>query len=150
MHHVLLSPIAHALALLQHPHHNTWPQTFPLRRYSQKAFHTALSLKLLLVLRVQVRSEAIAPILGGDNASSMLHLRPGAACFAAPEVLTVLRPTRACVVGLLPMFQARVRTSERLYSSLHVMDCGHVHADIVYILCIFSESSLENRANVGP
>ena len=111
--------------------------------------HTALSLKLLLVLRVQVRSEAKAPILGGDNASSMLHLRPGAACFAAPEVLTVLRPTRACVVwGCYRCFM-RVCAPPNGCIPHSTSWTGHVHTDIVYI-CIFSESSLENRANVGP
>ena len=99
MHLVLLSPIAHALALLQHPHHNTWPHTFPLRRYSQKAYR-ALSLKLLLVLCVQVRSEAIAPILGGDNASSVLQIRPSAACFAALDVLSVCGRRRRGLMGL--------------------------------------------------
>ena len=62
--------------------------------------HTALSLKLLLVLRVQVRSEAIAPILGGDNASSVLQIRPGAACFAALDVLSVCGRRRRGLMGL--------------------------------------------------
>ena len=44
---------------------------------------------MLLVFRVQVGSEAVDPILGGDNAISVQQIRRGAACFAAPEVLSV-------------------------------------------------------------
>ena len=101
MHQQLLSPVARALALLQHPPRHTCSHTLALRRYSLKE-HTALSLKLLLVLRVQVRSEAIAPILGGDNASSVLQIRPGAACFATScgaGCAVGLRPTEAWVDG---------------------------------------------------
>ena len=84
MHQQLLSPVARALAFAcSSTHPGTPGRTLSLSGGTLKK-HSALSLKLLLVLRVQVRSEAIAPILGGDNASSMLHLRPGAACFAAP------------------------------------------------------------------
>ena len=57
---------------------------------------TALSLKLPPVVRAQVEFEATARILGGDNATSMLHLRVGAAYFAVLEVLPMCAFTRAC------------------------------------------------------
>ena len=50
---------------------------------------TALSLKLPPVFLALVEFEATARILSGDNATFMLHLRVGAACFAALDVLSV-------------------------------------------------------------
>ena len=50
---------------------------------------TALSLKLPPVFLAQVEFEATARILGGDNATFMLHLRVGAACIAALDVPSV-------------------------------------------------------------
>ena len=50
---------------------------------------TALSLKLPPVVRAQVEFEATARILGGDDATLMLHLRVCIACFAALDVLSV-------------------------------------------------------------
>ena len=44
---------------------------------------------MLLVFRVQVGSEAVDPVLGGDNAISERKIRPGADCFAALDVLPV-------------------------------------------------------------
>jgi len=44
---------------------------------------------VLLVFRVQVGSEAVDPVLGGDNAISERKIRPGADCFAALDVLPV-------------------------------------------------------------
>ena len=41
------------------------------------------------MFRVQVGSEAVDPILGGDNAISVRKIRPGADCFAALDVLPV-------------------------------------------------------------
>ena len=40
MHQQLLSPVARALALLQHPPRHTCSHTLALRRYSQKAYRT--------------------------------------------------------------------------------------------------------------
>ena len=48
---------------------------------------TALSRKLPLVFRVQVGCEATVPILGGDNAISVLQMCGRAACFAVLDVL---------------------------------------------------------------
>ena len=69
MHHELLSPVARALALLQHPSHHPRPHTLALRRDS--SFEYRRDLKLLLVFRAQVGSEATALILLADNAISV-------------------------------------------------------------------------------
>ena len=87
MQHELLSPIARALTLLQHPSRHTCPHTLRQRWHSHGECRQ--DLKLPLVFCAQVGSEATDPILLADNAISMLHLRPGAACFAAPDVLSV-------------------------------------------------------------
>ena len=58
---------------------------------------TALSLKLPPVVRAQVGSEALDLILGGDNATSVLQIRPGDVCFAVLEVLSLGAFTRAVV-----------------------------------------------------
>ena len=60
---------------------------------------TALSLKLPPVVRAQVEFEATARILGGDNAISVLQIRPGDACFAVLEALSVAPLARACAGG---------------------------------------------------
>ena len=60
---------------------------------------TALSRKLPLVFRVQVGCEATVPILGGDNAISVLQMCGRAACFAVLDVLPVAPLTRACAMG---------------------------------------------------
>ena len=91
MHHELLSPVARALALLQHPPRHTCSHTLALRRCAFRAHRR--DLKLPLMFRVQVGCEATDPLLGGDNAISVLKIRPGDACFAVLEALSpALRP----------------------------------------------------------
>ena len=87
MQHELLSPLAHVLAMLQHSSLHTCPHTWPQRWHS--FFECRPDLKLPLVFRVQVGSEATGPILLADNAISMRKIRPGADCFAALDVLPV-------------------------------------------------------------
>ena len=87
MHHELLSALARALAFLQHPSQHPRPHTLALRRCA--FFAHRRDLKLPLVFRAQVGSEATDPILGADNAISLLQIRPGADCFAALDVLPV-------------------------------------------------------------
>ena len=80
---------------------------------------TALSLKLPPVVRAQVEFEATARILGGDNATSMLHLRVGAACFAALDVLSVSAFTRDLQRWGLLAFRARARLQKRQSRPVH-------------------------------
>ena len=89
---------------------------------------TALSLKLPPVFRAQVEFEATAPILRGDNATSMLHLRVGAACFAALDVLSVGAYESICRVEAATGVRARARAEGRLSSPVRVMDwsCAHL------------------------
>ena len=87
MHHELLSAVARVLALLRHPSLHSCPHTWPQRWYS--FFEYRQDLKLPLVFRAQVGSEATALILLADNAISVLKTRPGADCFAALDVLPV-------------------------------------------------------------
>ena len=87
MHHELLSPLARALALLQHSSLHTCPHTL-LQRW-QTDVVCRQDLKLPLVFRLQVGSEATDPILLADNAISVHQIGCGAACFEAPEVLLV-------------------------------------------------------------
>ena len=110
MHLVLLSPIAHALALLQHPPRHTCSHTLALRRCA--FFVHRQDLQLPPVFRAQVGYEATDPILLADNAISVLQLRSGVACFAALDVLSVcvrrmgglmgLAAGASCVLLLLP------------------------------------------------
>ena len=97
MHQQLLSPLAHALAMLQHPSRHTCPHT--LRQRWQTDVVCRQDLKLPPVFRVQVGCEATDLVLGGDNAFSMLQIRPGDACFAVLEALSVAPLTRACAGG---------------------------------------------------
>ena len=76
MQHELLFAGAHVLAMLQHSSLHTCPHTWPQRWHS--FFECRPDLKLPLVFRVQVGSEAADPILGGDNAISVLQIRDGA------------------------------------------------------------------------
>ena len=69
MHHELLSPLARALALLQHSSLHTCPHTLPQRWQTDVVCRQ--DLKLPLVFRAQVGSEATGPILCGDNATSV-------------------------------------------------------------------------------
>ena len=97
MHHELLSTTARALALLQHPSRFTCPHTLLHRRCAFRAHRQ--DLQLPPVFRAQVGSEAMDPILVVDNAFSMLQIRPGDACFAVLEALSVAPLTRACAMG---------------------------------------------------
>ena len=87
MHHELLSPLARALAFLQHPSHHPRPHTLALRRHA--FFACRRDLKLLLVFRAQVGCELTDLFLGGDNGFSVLQMRDGVACFAVLDVLFV-------------------------------------------------------------
>ena len=87
MHHELLSPVARALALLQHPSLYTCPHTWLQRWYSFVEYRQ--DLKLPLVFRAQVGCELTDLFLGGDNGFSVLQMRSGAACFAVLDVLFV-------------------------------------------------------------
>ena len=105
MQHELLSTTARALALLQHPSRFTCPHTLLQRRCA--FFVHRQDLQLPPVFRAQVGSEAMDPILVVDNAFSMLQIRPGDACFAVLEALSVAPLTRACAGGGLLTFRAR-------------------------------------------
>ena len=98
MQHELLSPLAHVLAMLQHSSLHTCPHTWPQRWHS--FFECRPDLKLPLVFRVQVGSEAADPILGGDNAISVLQIRDGATYFVVLEVLFVCASRGRVLLGL--------------------------------------------------
>ena len=87
MHHELLSPLARALAFLQHPSQHPRPHILALQRCA--FFAHRRDLKLPLVFRAQVGSEATDPILGADNAISLLQIRRSAACIAVLLMLSV-------------------------------------------------------------
>ena len=87
MHHELLSPLARALAFLQHPSQQPRPHTLALRRCAFRAHRR--NLQLLLVFRAQVGYEATAPIVVVDNAIPMLKIRRAAASFAVLDVPSV-------------------------------------------------------------
>ena len=142
MHHELLSPLARALAFLQHPSQQPRPHTLALRRCA--FFAHRRDLKLPLMFRVQVGCEATDPLLGGDNAISVLQIRPGDACFAVLEALSVAPLTRVCAGGGAPDF-SRARVSRR--TAVSPSPC-HVVVICTRIGCviIFSERV---SANVG-
>ena len=98
MHHELLSAGARALALLQHPPMHTCPHTWLQRWYS--FFEYRQDLKLPLVFRAQVGSEATDPIFCADNAIYMLQIRPGASCFAVLDVLSICGQRERVLMGL--------------------------------------------------
>ena len=107
---------------------------------------TALSLKLPPVVRAQVEFEATARILSGDNATFMLHLRVGAACFAALDVLSVgaYVATRASA-ELRPLLAfARARAPRGVCLAQSASWTGHVHT----YGCVITFSA-RARANVG-
>ena len=87
MHQQLLSPVARALALLQHPPRHTCSHTLALRRCA--FFVHRQDLQLPPVFRAQVGSEATGPILCWANAISLLQIRLAAACFAVLLMLSV-------------------------------------------------------------
>ena len=97
MHHELLSPIARALALLQHPPHHPCVHTLALRRHA--FFACRRDLKVLLEFRAQVGSEATGPILCGDNAFPVRQICDGAACSAMLDVLSVAPLRELCREG---------------------------------------------------
>ena len=146
MHHELLSPPARALAFLQHPSQQPRPHTLALRRCA--FFAHRRDLKLPLLFRVQVGYEATDPLLGGDNAISVLQIRPGDACFAVLEALSVAPLTRVCAGGGRSRLFARAREPEdgRLAQSMSYS--GHMHADR---MCnyIFRKSERECRLPSG-
>ena len=121
MHHELLSAGARALALLQHPPMHTCPHTWLQRWYS--FFEYRQDLKLPLVFRAQVGSEATGPILCGDNAISLLQIRRSAACIAVLLMLSVCawRAHMLCRVAAATVC-ARAHIGERLYLPVHVID----------------------------
>ena len=129
MNHELLSPIARALALLQHPNLRTCPHTLPQRW--QTFFSCRQDLKLPPVFRVQVGCEATDLILGGDNAISVLQIRPGDVCFAVLEVLSLGAFTRAVQGGgLLGRFaRARAARNDWLVPSMSFIE--HMHENRV-------------------
>ena len=96
MQHELLSPIARALILLQHPSRHTCPHTLHQRRYSPREYRQ--DLRLPLVFRVQVGSEATEFILLVDNATSVPQILHAGAYFAALEMLSVHASAGTCVV----------------------------------------------------
>ena len=98
MQHELLSAGAHVLAMLQHSSLHTCPHTWPQRWHS--FFECRPDLKLPLVFRAQVGSEATGPILLADNATSVLQIRPDATCFAALDVLSVCASRGRVLLGL--------------------------------------------------
>ena len=127
MQHELLSTTARALALLQHPSRFTCPHTLLHRRCAFRAHRQ--DLQLPPVFRAQVGSEAMDPILVVDNAFSMLQIRPGDACFAVLEALSVAPLTRACAgEGRCRRFScAREPKDGRLAQSMSWS--SHMHAD---------------------
>ena len=108
MQHELLSAGAHVLAMLQHSSLHTCPHTWPQRWHS--FFECRPDLKLPLVFRAQVGSEATGPILCGDNATSVLQIREGVACFAVPGVLFVCALRGHVLWRVLMAFRARALT----------------------------------------
>ena len=96
MHHELLSTTVCALATLQHPSLHTCPHTLHQRRYSPREYRQ--DLRLPLVFRVQVGSEATDFILLVDNATSVLQILHAGAYFAALEMLSGHASVGACVV----------------------------------------------------
>ena len=96
MHHELLSALARALAFLQHPSQHPRPHTLALRRCA--FFAHRRDLKLPLVFRVQVGSEATEFILLVDNATSVPQILHAGAYFAALDMLSVHASAGACVV----------------------------------------------------
>ena len=124
MHHELLSPLAHALAMLQHPSRHTCPHT--LRQRWQTDVVCRQDLKLPLVFRLQVGSEATDPILLADNAISVLQIRSGVACFAALDVLSVCVRRRRGLMGLAAGASCALLYSfPRLILSAHAMDWAY-------------------------
>ena len=105
---------------------------------------TALSLKLPPVFRAQVEFEATAPILSGDNATSKLHLRVGAACFAVLEVLPMCAFTRVCAeAAAAGVSRARAPPETTVLSS----SCHELNTFTrTGVVVIFSS---RERANVG-
>ena len=97
MHHELLSAGARALALLQHPPMHTCPHTWLQRWYS--FFEYRQDLKLPLVFRAQVGSEATDPIFCADNAFPVRQICDGAACSAMLDVLSVAPLRELCREG---------------------------------------------------
>ena len=96
MHHELLSTTMCALAALQHPSLHTCPHT--LRQRWQTDVVCRQDLKLPLVFRVQVGSEATEFILLVDNATSVPQILHAGAYFAALEMPSVHASAGACVV----------------------------------------------------
>ena len=131
MHHELLSAVARVLALLRHPSLHSCPHTWPQRWYS--FFEYRQDLKLPLVLRAQVGSEATALILLADNAISVLKTRPGADCFASLDVLPVApqHATRACADGAGYRRLARAPASASGCPGQSIPWTGPVQADTV-------------------
>ena len=121
MQYELLSPIARALALLQHPSQHTCPHT--LRQRWQTDVVCRQDFKLPLVFRAQVGSEATGPILLADNAISVRKIRPSADCFAALDVLPVA-PLRERVLMGPAAGGSRARSCfcQRLALPVHTMD----------------------------
>ena len=103
-------------------------------------FECRPDLKLPLVFRVQVGSEATGPILLADNAISMRKIRPGADCFAALDVLPVAPLREHLQSGGHYWHFARVRAPRDDCLAQSVSWTSHVHADR---LCkyIFRESA---------
>ena len=117
MHHELLSPLAHALAMLQHPPRHTCPLTLCISGGTLKK-RTALSLNLPPVSRAQVEFEVTPPILTGDNAISVLQMRDGAACFAVLDVLSVSGLYERCAeMGAAGLSRARAPPETTVSSS---------------------------------
>ena len=123
MQHELLSPIARALTLLQHPSRHTCPHT--LRQRWQTDVVCRQDLKLPLVFRAQVGSEATGPILCGDNATSVLQIREGVACFAVPGVLFVCALRGHVLCGVLLTFRARACAEGGQSRPVHIIDWSH-------------------------
>ena len=136
MHHVLLSQIARALALLQHPPPLPCAHTLALRRHA--FFACRRNLKVLLVFRAQVGSEATDRILLVDNAIAVRKILPGADCFAALDVLPVAPLREHLQSGGHYMRFARVRAPRTTVSPS--LCCGLVMCTRIGCVNTFSES----------
>ena len=145
MQHELLSPIARALTLLQHPSRHTCPHTLCQRWQTDVVCRQ--DLKLPPVFRVQVGCEATDLVLGGDNTFSMLQIRPGDACFAVLEALSVAPLTRACAGGDAADV-SRARVSRR--TAVSPSPChGVVTCTRIGCVIIFSERARTKSARMS-
>ena len=100
------------------------------------------------MFRVQVGSEAADPILGGDNAISVLQIRDFATYFAVLVVLFVCASRGRVLWRVLPARRARALTAEWVYLTVHISWTVNKHAESVCEY-VFRERKRECRLSGG-